>query len=128
MPYLYESIFITDTNTPQEDVDAFVDKLKKIIVNYGPEEKFAVDRMGKHRLAYEIDKRQYGYYVSIEFEATGEVVAPLEEEYRLSDEILRFLTYRISTAQLKQRAKKIKQKAKAEESSSPKSEKKEGEE
>jgi small subunit ribosomal protein S6 len=128
MPYLYESIFITDTNTPQEDVDAFVDKLKKIIVNYGPEEKFAVDRMGKHRLAYEIDKRQYGYYVSIEFEATGEVVAPLEEEYRLSDEILRFLTYRISTAQLKQRAKKIKQKAKAEESSSPKAEKKEGEE
>ena len=62
-----------------------------------------VDRLGKSRLAYEIDKRQYGYYISLEFHASGEVVQPLEEEYRLSDEVLRFMTYRITPAQLKQR-------------------------
>ena len=99
---LYESIFILDTNTPNEDIDAFVEKLKKIITNFGSGE-IKVDRLGKSRLAYEIDKRQYGYYISLEFHASGEVVQPLEEEYRLSDEVLRFMTYRITPAQLKQR-------------------------
>lgn len=104
---LYESIFILDTNTPNEDIDAFVEKLKKIITNYGPDE-IKIDRLGKSRLAYEIDKRQYGYYISLEFTASGEVVQPLEEEYRLSDEVLRFMTYRITPGQLKQRLKDTK--------------------
>ena len=101
---LYESIFILDTNTPNEDIDAFVEKLKKIISNFDADE-VKVDRLGKSRLAYEIDKRQYGYYLSLEFTAGGKVVQPLEEEYRLSDEVLRFMTYRITPAQLKQREK-----------------------
>jgi len=101
---LYESIFLLDTNTPSEQVDAFIEKLVGLIGNYdGSEVK--IDRIGKKRLAYEIDKRQYGYYVSLEFEANGEVVQPLEEVYRLSDEVLRYMTYKITTAQLKQREK-----------------------
>lgn len=104
---LYESIFILDSNTPVEQIDAFVEKVTKIIQNFDAED-FKVDRIGKSRLAYEIDRRQYGYYVSMEFNANPDVVKPLEEEYRLSDEILRFMTYRITPAQLKQREKDVK--------------------
>lgn len=105
--HLYESIFILDSNTPVEQIDAFIEKVKKIVQNFEPDE-IKVNRMGKNRMAYEIDRRQYGYYVSLEFAANPDVVKPLEEEYRLSDEILRFMTYRISTAQLKQRVKDVK--------------------
>jgi small subunit ribosomal protein S6 len=106
---LYESIFVLDTNTPSEEVDAFIDKIQKLISAHEGE-VVKVDRLGKNKLAYEILKRQYGYYVSIEFKALGTVVMPLEEEYRLSDEVLRYLNYRITTNQLKQREKDLSRK------------------
>jgi small subunit ribosomal protein S6 len=99
---LYESIFILDTNTPNEQVDAFIDKLVSLIETYKGRD-IKIDRIGKKRLAYEIQKRQYGYYISLEFTAEGEIVSSLEEVYRLSDEVLRYMTYKITKAQLKQR-------------------------
>lgn len=101
---LYESMFILDTNTPNEQVDAFIDKVVSLIETYDGKD-VKIDRIGKKRLAYEIQKRQYGYYVSLEFSAKGEVVKALEEVYRFSDEVLRYMTYKISKAQLKQREK-----------------------
>ena len=43
-------------------------------------------------LAYEIKKRQYGYYVEILFKARGVVVKVIEREYSLDENILRYLT------------------------------------
>jgi len=51
-----------------------------------------VDRWEKRRLAYEIKKRQYGYYVEIIFEAPSNLVKILERDYRLDENILRYLT------------------------------------
>ncbi|MCB0278832.1 MAG: 30S ribosomal protein S6, partial [Calditrichaeota bacterium] len=59
----------------------------------------------KKRFAYEIKKRQYGDYTSIEFELEPAKLAELENDYRINEDILRSLTYRISDKQLKQRKK-----------------------
>jgi small subunit ribosomal protein S6 len=49
-----------------------------------------VDRWGRRRLAFEIDRQNEGYYVVAEFTAEPEVIVGLERTLHLADEILRF--------------------------------------
>lgn len=52
---------------------------------------------GRRRLAYEIAKRDHGYYGVLDYEATAEAVAELERQLKISDEIVRFKTVRPET-------------------------------
>ncbi|MEX2324833.1 MAG: 30S ribosomal protein S6 [Nitriliruptoraceae bacterium] len=52
---------------------------------------------GRRRLAYEIAKRDYGYYGVLDYEATAEAVAELERQLKISDDIVRFKTVRPET-------------------------------
>ncbi len=49
-----------------------------------------VDRWGRRRLAFEIDRQSEGYYVVVEFTAEPEVITELERTLHLADEVLRF--------------------------------------
>ena len=96
----YESIFILDNNAEKDSiVDTLIEKFK----SYGAEVE-KVDRWGKKRLAYEIGKRQYGDYTCIEFNAEPTVIAKIERDYRLNEQVIRFFTHVVSKRQLKQRA------------------------
>jgi small subunit ribosomal protein S6 len=87
----YETTFIINVHLQSEQIDATIEKFKKFIENNGGKVKF-IDRWGKHRLAYEIAKNQYGYYVYIRFEGEGSWVNDLEREFKLDDSIIRYLT------------------------------------
>jgi len=90
---MYETIFILDSLLAPEEIDKIIDRVKEIIESNGG--KFlTVEKWGKRRLAYEIQKKQYGFYVAIEFEGEGPIPNSLEREYNFNDKILRFLTYR----------------------------------
>jgi small subunit ribosomal protein S6 len=60
-----------------------------------------VDKWGKKRLAYEIQKKQYGFYVAIEFEGKGDIPKKLENDYNYNDKVLRYLTYRYDKHKIK---------------------------
>ena len=49
-----------------------------------------VDRWGRRRLAFEIDRQNEGYYVVAEFTAEPEAIAELERSMHLADDVLRF--------------------------------------
>jgi small subunit ribosomal protein S6 len=49
-----------------------------------------VDRWGRRRLAFEIDRQNEGYYVLAEFTAEPPVITELERTLHLADEVLRF--------------------------------------
>jgi small subunit ribosomal protein S6 len=49
-----------------------------------------VERWGRRRLAYEIDRRNEGYYVVVTFSAEPAAQAELERTLNLADEILRY--------------------------------------
>jgi small subunit ribosomal protein S6 len=49
-----------------------------------------VDRWGRRRLAFEIDRQAEGYYVVVEFMAEPSVITGLERTLHLADEVLRF--------------------------------------
>jgi small subunit ribosomal protein S6 len=97
----YETIFILDSLLASEDIDKVIKRIEELITgNNGKIIK--TDKWGKRRLAYEIQKKQYGFYVSIEFESSGSVPAILENEYIYNDPILRYLIYRFDKNKLKE--------------------------
>lgn len=87
----YQTIVVIDSLLKSEEIDAIIEKILRIINNNGGK-VINVDRWEKKRLAYVIKKRQYGYYVEINFEASGDLVKILERDYRLDENILRYLT------------------------------------
>ena len=90
---MYETIFILDSLLAPEEIDKIIDRVKEMIETNGGK-VLTVEKWGKSRLAYEIQKKQYGFYVAIEFEGEGPIPNSLEQEYNFNDKILRYLTYR----------------------------------
>jgi small subunit ribosomal protein S6 len=90
---MYETIFILDSLLAPEEIDKLVNRVKEIVETNGGK-ILTIDKWGKRRLAYEIQKKQYGFYVAIEFEGEGPIPNLLEHEYNFNDKILRYLTYR----------------------------------
>ena len=64
----------------------------------------AVNKWGRKRLAYAINKRTNGFYVNVEFEAPGTVLAHLERAYQLDEMVLRNLTIVLDNKALAARA------------------------
>jgi small subunit ribosomal protein S6 len=97
---IYETIYILDSLMPPKDIDTTIQRYSGIITDNGGTVR-KVDKWGKRRLAYEIQKKQYGFYVSIEFEGPGNIPKLLESDYNYNDKVLRYLTYRYDKYKLK---------------------------
>ena len=50
--------------------------------------------MGIKKLAYEIKKNKEGYYIIFYFEAKADVIFELERNYRINENIIKFITVR----------------------------------
>ena len=86
----YETVFIVNPNVEEERIKALIQKFSEIINNDG--NVLEVEEMGKKKLAYEINKNKEGYYVVINFEANPELIKELERVYRITDDVIKFLT------------------------------------
>lgn len=87
----YETIFVLDSLMKSEELDTIISKYERFIAANGGQIE-SVERWGKKRLAYEIKKRQYGFYVLIRFDGPPAIIKSLEREYRLNESLLRFKT------------------------------------
>jgi len=88
----YESIIIIEPNVDEEEIEEIIQKVKDIIEEKGTVTK--VEKMGMKKLAYEIKKNKEGYYIVIYFEADPSIIAELERYYRITENIIKFLTVR----------------------------------
>lgn len=86
----YESVVIINPSVEEEKVKELSQKFTEIINSDGKVEK--VEELGKKKLAYEVKKNKEGYYVVINFEANPELIAELERNYRIIDEVIKFIT------------------------------------
>ena len=91
---IYEELFIVKPDAPEEEVDAFVEQLRTQLTNAGATVD-KVEKWGKRRLAYKVDKYREGAYVLFQFTSGPEAVKELERRLRVSDVVLKFLTVRI---------------------------------
>ena len=87
----YEVVVIVKSDLIEEDIIALIDRCQAIITDRkGVIAK--VDKWGKRRLAYEINKQKDGYYFLIDFAGDGPIVAELERNLKIDDRILKFMT------------------------------------
>ena len=91
---IYEELFIAKPDAPDEEVDQFVEQLRTQLTTAGATVD-KIDKWGKRRLAYKVDKYREGAYVLIQFTAGPETVKELERRLRVSDLVIKFLTVRI---------------------------------
>lgn len=89
----YESIYIIRPTVEEEGIKALVERFSNLIVQEGGKVD-NVDEWGKRRLAYPIDDLREGYYVLMNFTAEPDVPQELERVYKITDDILRYLTIR----------------------------------
>lgn len=90
----YETVFIlnpvlSDTQI-EETVKKFEDFLKKNAATM-----VAKENWGLKKLAYPIQHKKSGFYHMFEFTASGEVIAPYEQEFKRDERIMRFLTVKL---------------------------------
>jgi small subunit ribosomal protein S6 len=111
---VYETIIILDSLLSPEEIENHINRVKEVIETQGGKVT-AIDRWGKRRLAYEIQKKQYGFYVAMEFEAIGNIPLVLQNEYNYNDKMIRYLTYRYSKNKLKARNKEMELRAQGKE-------------
>lgn len=86
----YESVIIIRPNLEEGEIEGIVTGITDLINQNGEVTK--VDKMGVKRLAYEISKCKEGYYIVIYFEAKEDVIVELERNYRINENIIKFIT------------------------------------
>lgn len=89
----YESVVIINPNVDEEGIKALVQKFETLINTDGKVEK--AEELGKRRLAYEVKKNKEGYYVIFHFEGNTSLIAELERNYRITDEVIKFMTIKV---------------------------------
>ena len=88
----YESTLIINSSLDEHGVKDLVKKFEDLLNNLGKVEN--VDIMGKRRLAYEINKQREAIYVVYRFEAEPDSIVELERNYRITDNVMKFITIR----------------------------------
>jgi small subunit ribosomal protein S6 len=105
----YESVVIINAALEDEQVDALIERIKEFITTNGGTIS-DLEKWGRKRLAYPIQKSKSGYYLIVRYTAPRELVAKVERTYRLDENIIRYLTIVLDKKALehieKQKAKK----------------------
>ena len=89
----YEIMFIVNPNVPEEEIDKINSQLEGIITSGGGTiEK--IEKMGKRRLAYDVDKHREGFYVLFVIAANGDIIKECERRLRVMDAVIKYITVR----------------------------------
>lgn len=90
----YELLFIVKTSVSEEDTQAAIDRYTQVLTDHNAEIT-AIDKWGKRRLAYTIDKTiTDGYYVLVNFHGDNAAVNEVDRLMKIDERILRHLVTR----------------------------------
>ncbi len=92
----YETLFVLKPTLTEEESKAKFEFIKDVIQNNGGE-IVATEDIGVRKLAYPIDKFERGHYYIIYFKAPAQAVRELERIYRITEDVIRFLTIKYET-------------------------------
>jgi small subunit ribosomal protein S6 len=90
----YEVMVILEPSLEESQVQAIVNRSTELLQASGGAVN-RVDKWGKRRFAYELKKRQEGYYVLLDVAAEPAPMAELDRILGLADEVLRHKIVRI---------------------------------
>jgi len=91
---LYEHVFLARQDLAQAQVDALAETATNIIETNGGK-VVKTETWGLRSLAYRIAKNRKAHYVMLEFDAPTNVVADLERQTQINEDIIRYMTIRV---------------------------------
>ncbi|WP_443970727.1 30S ribosomal protein S6 [Sphingobium sp. CR28] len=90
----YEHVFLARQDLAQAQVDALAENATKIVENQdGKVTK--VETWGLRNLAYKIAKNRKAHYVMLNIDAPAGVVAELERQTAINEDVIRYMTIRV---------------------------------
>lgn len=91
----YELFYMIKTDITEEQTEAVIEKFNGILTREGAEVT-AVDKWGKRKLAYVIDKKyREGYYVLVKFNGTPAAVKEADRLLKIDDNVLRHMITKV---------------------------------
>lgn len=91
---LYEHVFLARQDLSQAQVDALAAQATEIIeTNGGKVTK--TETWGLKSLAYKIDRNRKAHFVMLNIDGPGPVIAELERQTRINEDVIRYLTIRV---------------------------------
>jgi small subunit ribosomal protein S6 len=91
---LYEHVFLARQDLAQSQVDALAETATNIIESNGGQ-VVKTETWGLRGLAYRIAKNRKAHYVALDFQAPPTVVAELERQTQINEDIIRYMTVRV---------------------------------
>ncbi|TFI57160.1 30S ribosomal protein S6 [Sphingomonas parva] len=91
---LYEHVFLARQDLAQSQVDALAETATNIIESNGGQ-VVKTETWGLRGLAYRIAKNRKAHYVALDFTAPSNVVAELERQTQINEDIIRYMTVRV---------------------------------
>lgn len=92
----YETIVIVDPDLGEEQREGVFDKIRELIPQKGGL-LVEFDEWGGRKLAYEIKKKQRGYYVRVDYCGGGDLVSEMERQFRIDDRVMKYMTILLDT-------------------------------
>ena len=89
----YETMLVLGPEMSKEQVEGFIERLKQFITDRGAE-VLKIKEWGINTLAYTIKRRKKGNYILLYMNGSSALVAEMEKNLRLMEEVLRYLTVR----------------------------------
>lgn len=102
----YETTIIVNASLDDAQIEAVIGRVQETITKNGGTIS-ALDKWGRKRLAYSINKKTNGFYVNIEFTGPGSLIGLLERSYQLDEMVLRYLTIKLDKKAIAAKAKLI---------------------
>ncbi|MFM2099997.1 MAG: hypothetical protein RLZZ366_1536 [Pseudomonadota bacterium] len=91
---LYEHVFLARQDLAQAQVDALAATATEIVTSNGGT-VVKTENWGLRSLAYKIAKNRKAHYVMLEFDGPGPVVAELERQTQINEDIIRYMTIKV---------------------------------
>lgn len=91
MKRAYELTFIVRIDPNEEVMNDAVNQVQTWVEAEEHGRVTKIDRWGRRKLAYEIDRQRDGYYVLMHTEIEPDALAEIERNLKLSTNILRYL-------------------------------------
>lgn len=91
----YETTIIVNAGLEDHSVDTVIDNVRDFVQNHGGAIS-TLDKWGRKRLAYPIQKKNNGFYVYMRYDAPTNLQPLLERFFFLEENIIRHLTVQLS--------------------------------
>ena len=90
----YEIMFIVNPNVAEDELDKINSQIEAVITSGGGQIQ-KIEKMGRRKLAYDIDRNREGQYVLFAIGANGDIVKECERRLRVIDAVIRYITVRV---------------------------------